>query len=63
MILVCSAGHELNTKTKTFQLRNRWRDKKKGDKCRVLIRYDRMHGSSYCERRLKVKDDETYTKI
>ena len=50
MILICSAGHEWNPEE------NLWhRNKKVGGKCIALLTYDRMSGSTYCQRRLKLK--------
>lgn len=54
MILVCSAGH--TTDTESPYLGNH-QFKKPGDKCGKLIRYDVMQGSKYCQRRLKLKDE------
>ena len=50
MILICSAGHEWNSETSRWQ-----RGKRRGGKCSALLTYDRMSGSTYCQRRLFLK--------
>jgi hypothetical protein len=60
MILVCSRGHEFNTEN--IGHRVTWGDNRliKGGRCPMLMSYDRMSGSTYCQRVLKekVENDE-----
>lgn len=52
MILICSAGHEWNPEGNLW---HRDLGRKVGGKCSALLSYDRMSGSTYCQRRLNLK--------
>ena len=48
MLLICTRGHKFDTS------KNIWhRGLKPGDKCPMLLSYDRVGGSSYCGRVLR----------
>jgi hypothetical protein len=56
MILVCSRGCVWNTND--LQTRMNHGDLKPGQRCPMVISYDRMSGSTYCQRILKEKSDK-----
>ncbi len=51
MKLKCSADHEYDDE-KIMDMLTRGQ-KKAGDRCRMLLAYDRIGGASYCQRKLR----------
>ncbi len=49
MILICSAGHRVDTRH-PFE-----HDRKPGDRCGMELSYDRIHGLTRCRRVLRAE--------
>jgi hypothetical protein len=56
MKLKCSANHRIDTRQISM---SGSMGKKPGDKCGIILTYDRMTGTKYCQRRLKINCTHT----